>query len=124
MKELLNFVDYLYEPVYDVEGDEFFLYLKDGVWQVLMDRDVIFQTQDENVFLEFVQDAQLNMDQLRRYLLDSVCTKAVWLRMQQQQIEKVVGKDTVDYAYDSWMNFGDQLKKILKKHTSTLELVK
>lgn len=123
MIDLLKFVDYLYEPVYDVYGDKFFMFLKDGTWKIILEGDEIFTTEDETVLLSFMEDINLNMDQFRRYLLEATCTKAVWLRIQQHQIEKVVGKDTVDYAYNSWIQFGDQLKKIMKKHTSKLELV-
>lgn len=124
MLEMMKFIDYMYDPVNSLDGErEFMVFLKDGVWQILEEDELVCMSMDPEHIIDRLEYEEANLDELEAFLIYHIATEATLHMMKLDQCIELVGKPVIDDIYNGWKDMGRELEKAIQQAFNPLKLV-
>ena len=109
--DMMNFIDYFYEPIdcFYLSEEEIILSLNDGIWKIECGAFNIL-TKDASEIVAELTNLNANLELLYFLLKNVICTKGVLYRMKLKDVYDLVGEIEVDAHEEMWECFGYELK--------------
>jgi len=129
-EDLMKELKYFYEPIPHIynKKDKNYVYLKDGVWQVIKMMNgalnVELETKSRMDVLVFLIDNKADLNEFDRLMVGCIKTRYIHLKSQMKKIEKIFSVEELLKAEDDWESFCKGIVGIVKKETSGFKVIK
>lgn len=122
-------IDYIYESIKSLYGNkEIFVYLKENKWQLLINKEITFESRNSIDILNFLIEGKYNLNSLEIYINESLLNTAVLAKMNLRKAMKFFTNEEIKEKEKNWEklgeNIGSVIKKTLNKKTGNLTVVK
>ncbi len=127
MLEMLNDVDYLYEPVshaYNTK-DKSMIHISEGKYRICRHEfgvlnpkfEVVFETRSADAFLNEFNERKLDLSQLENHLLKALLDEGVHATLRLEKVKKYFTEEDIERHLSDWREFARQITSHIEKHT-------
>jgi len=125
MLELMEHITYMYEPFKTIDGQvTYIVYLKDKMWKVLEDDELIFETPHAESTFNFIKGIGVDLEIFHLYLIQNIANEAALHMSRLKDCEDLIGREACEKTYEAWQKFGKEIAKVVKKETTNLKVIK